>query len=360
MALKKIGTNKWRINVSWMDKTKGYPVGKQATFTGTRSEATIKEAELLKELKAQCSLTASSPYANTFKDLVELYRENTKLRGRCSSSQDRMLTFLSRELGHLRIETFAEFFDKYIQNLQSSVSVRGTLRSPGTINFYIAITKAIFWLAVKRDIIVKNPISQSRFPLFNVRPRDRVLKDEEWHNLVNVISVNKPQILPIVKFMSMIPCRTMELVGAKREQYDPDSRTIYIPDSKAKVPIYKPVPEELYGYFDSLPQDCPYLFYREYPNDMKYYPLTTLRDAWDFCCRKAGISNYRVHDLRHWAVTKLIMAGNTEQDIADIAGWTSPAMLRVYYHKDIFRSAKRIQIPKFSVGLSQEPLRQTA
>ena len=79
MALKKIGTNKWRINVSCMDKMKGYPVGKQATFTGTRSEATIKEADLLKELKAQCSLKKSSPYASTFKDLVALYRENATM-----------------------------------------------------------------------------------------------------------------------------------------------------------------------------------------------------------------------------------------------------------------------------------------
>ena len=352
MALKKIGTNKWRINVSWMDKTKGYPVGKQATFTGTRSEATIKEAELLKELKAQCSLTTSSPYASTFKDVVELYRENVKLRGRCSITVDKMLSLQSRELGHLRIESFAEHFEKYMQNLQNSISIRGKQRSPCTINWYIAIAKAVFNLAVKRDIVEKNPITQARFPISKVRSRDRVLKDEEWQRLISAISEHKPQILPIIKLMSVIPCRTMELVGAKREQYDPSTRTIYIPDSKAKRPIYKPVPEELYGYFDSLPEDSPYLFYRKDRNG-EYRPLTTLRNALIFCCNKVGISNYRVHDLRHWAVTKLIMAGNTEQDVADISGWTSTAMFKVYYNKDSFRSAKRIRIPKFRDGLEQ-------
>jgi hypothetical protein len=142
MALKKIGTNKWRINVSWMDKAKGYPVGKQATFTGTRSEATIKEAELLKELKAQCSLTTSSPYASTFKDLVELYKENAKLRGRCSYGTVAMYNLLSRELGHLRIENFADHFEKFMQNIQNSISPRGKLRCPSTINRYIATVKA--------------------------------------------------------------------------------------------------------------------------------------------------------------------------------------------------------------------------
>jgi len=359
MALKKIGTNKWRINVSCMDKVKGYPVGKQATFSGTRSEATIKEAEHLKELKAQCSLTTSSPYASTFKDLVALYRENAKLRGRCSKNHGDMLTLLSRELGHLRIESFADHFEKYMQVLQNSISVRGKLRSSNTINRYVATTRAVFGLAVKRDIVVKNPITQARFPEFEVRPRDRVLTDEEWKSLISEICKYKPEILPVIKFMAMIPCRTMELVSAKREQYDPTTRTIYIPDSKTKKPIYKPVPEELFGYFDSLPESCPYLFYRK-DKSGKYLPLTTLRAAWNYCCKKVGISDYRIHDLRHWAITKLIMAGNTEQDVADIAGWTTTAMLVVYYHKDSFRSAKRIIIPKLSDNFVQEPLRQTA
>ena len=359
MALKKIGTNKWRINVSCMDKVKGYPVGKQATFTGTRSEATIKEAELLKELKAQCSLTTSSPYASTFKDLVALYRENAKLRGRCSSNHDDMLILLSRELGHLRIESFADHFEKYMQTIQNSISIRGKLRSPGTINRYVATVRAVFGLAEKRDIVMKNPITQGRFPRYKVRPRDRVLTDEEWKSLIDVIRERKPFILPIIKFMAMIPCRVMELVSAKREQYDPSTRTIYIPDSKAKRPIYKPVPQEMFSYFDSLPQDCPYLFYRK-DQYGEYRPLTNLRDAWGYCCKEVGISDYRIHDLRHWAITKLIMAGNTEQDVADVAGWTSTAMLVVYYHKDSFRSAKRIRIPEFSDNLVQEPLRQTA
>jgi integrase len=101
-----------------------------------------------------------------------------------------------------------------------------------------------------------------------------------------------------------------------------------------------------------VPEDCPYLFYRK-DQSGGYRPLTTLRKELIFCCKKVGISNYRVHDLRHWAVTKLMMAGNTDQDVADVAGWTSTAMFKVYYHKDSFRSAKRIRIPKFSDGLTQ-------
>ena len=264
-----------------------------------------------------------------------------------------MVELADRELGHLRIESFVDNFAVYCQTLANSLTVRGTPYTPTSINRLKAIVRAAFQHAVNLEILSRNPITQIKFPTFKEKPRDRVLTDEEWQRLINTIREHKPQILPIIKFMAMVPCRTMELVGAKRKHYDLSSRTIYIPDSKAMIPIYKPVPEDLYDYFDSLPQDCPYLFYyKNYKGECR--PLThNLRNAWRYCCKKAGISNYRIHDLRHLAITKLIMAGNTDQDIADIAGWTSTAMFKVYYRKDSFRSAKRIRIPKFSYNLAE-------
>ncbi|MCL2688769.1 MAG: hypothetical protein FWE57_02830 [Chitinispirillia bacterium] len=56
MAPKNLGTNKWRIKVSVLDKKKGYPIGKQETFKGTRAEATIREAErFLAQCLQQCN-----------------------------------------------------------------------------------------------------------------------------------------------------------------------------------------------------------------------------------------------------------------------------------------------------------------
>jgi len=341
MAPKNLGTNKWRIKVSVLDKMKGYPVGKQETFKGTRAEATIREAELLKELKARCSLTTQQQ-ASTFKDLIAMYLQKIESRGRCSLGYRQMVELVGRQLGHLRLESFADHFAVFCQNLAHTPTVRGTPHTPGSINRHKAVVRAVFQHAVNLEILSKNPITQVKFPTFRVKPRDRVLTDEEWQRLINTIREHRPDILPIVEYMAMVPCRKMELVSAKREQYDPIEKNIYIPDSKAGIPIYKPVPDNMLDYFNNIPVDCPWLFYQEF-EPKKYRPLNCLRYAWVDCCSKAGIEDYRIHDIRHWAVTKLLMAGNTERDVASVAGWKDTTMIKVYYLSDGRRSARSIK-----------------
>ena len=210
------------------------------------------------------------------------------------------------------------------------------------MNAYKAIARAAFQHAVNLEILPKNPITQVKFPIFKGKPRDRVLTDEEWQRFVGVIREHKPFILPIVEYMATVPCRVMELATAKREQYDPIEKHIYIPDSKAGIPIYKPVPDKMLDYFNSIPADCPWLFYQKIGQE-KYRPLIYMRHPWTYCCKKSGIVDYHIHDLRHWAVTKLLMAGNTERDVASVAGWKDTTMIKVYYLSDGRRSARSIK-----------------
>jgi integrase len=337
MALKKLtGPNKWRINASAWDKVKGQAVGKQVTFTGTKSEATIREAELLKELKARCSLTTAQR-TSTFEDLIRLYKHNIETRGRCSNNHANMVDLICRELGHLKIEGFAECFEGYRKRLICGTTVRGKPRKAASVNRYTSIVKAIFNHAVKLDILQKNPISSVRFPRLKETARDRYLNEEERLRLLNTIREHRPHILPIVRFMLLVPCRVSELTTAKREQYNPFTRTIYIPDSKAGVPIYKPVPEELLSYFNAIPSNCPWLFYW-IDNTGKYRQIISPQRPWRFCLKTAGIENVRIHDLRHISATDLYAAGNPERAIMDVAGWKTP-MLSTYRHKDSFRSA---------------------
>jgi integrase len=137
-----------------------------------------------------------------------------------------------------------------------------------------------------------------------------------------------------------VPCRVSELTAAKREQYNPFTGTVYIPDSKAGIPIHKPVPKEMKDYFNSIPAKCPWLFY--WTNETgEYRPFITLQKPWKFCLKAAGISDLRIHDLRHISATDLYEAGNAERTIMDVAGWKTP-MLSSYRHKDSLRSAQTI------------------
>ena len=57
------------------------------------------------------------------------------------------------------------------------------------------------------------------------------------------------------------------------------------------------------------------------------------RGDWQKALRKAGISDFRFHDLRHTAATHMRSTGATAQDIADFLGHKTLAMVKRYSHE---------------------------
>ena len=57
------------------------------------------------------------------------------------------------------------------------------------------------------------------------------------------------------------------------------------------------------------------------------------RDYWQPALRRAGLPNFRFHDLRHTCATLLLLAGDSVNSIADRLGHSSPEMIwRTYGH----------------------------
>jgi len=290
--IKNVSTNKWKVEVSKRVSWAPYPVKKKATVKGTKTEAKLKEAELIRALETALSgsLTvrpAQSTYSVTnFGDAISLYKGKLKAAGNLSVSYGRKMEWVRRELGHLSIEGMAENFRDWLQNFINTPAAKGTKRSAGTINLPIKIVKAVMGHLSDLGVIEKNPITKAMFPKGREKPRDAYLSEAERQHLLKVIEKERPYILPIVKFMMQVPCRVSELVSANRDQLRND--TIYIPTSKNGEALHKPVPLDMLGYFSSIPEDCPYLFYRKTATG-KYRPLTRcLSDAWGHCRRVAG------------------------------------------------------------------------
>ncbi len=337
MALIKNGPNQWRISVSVRVPGKKYPVSKTETFTGSKFEAEARRAEIFNALKngAPCSLKA--PLIQ-FKHLLEKYHDK---KAPFSKSHEILYRIAYRELGEISLSFFPEQFEAYLKNLRDSVTVHGKKRKAASYNRIISVVKAAFRLAKELEIVDYDPITKARFQKQEEKPRDRYLTDEERLRLFNAIREQRPYILPIIEYSIAVPCRKMELVTAKREQYNAFTNTVYIPDSKADIPIHKPVPATMVDYFRSIPADCPYLFYRQ---DKKgYHSLGDFKKAWKYCLKKAGLSNVHVHDLRHVAASDLYAAGVSERMIMDVAGWKTP-MLSTYRHRDSLKSAQAINL----------------
>ena len=161
---------------------------------------------------------------------------------------------------------------------------------------------------------------------------------------LNAIEASAPYLLPFVRYSLLVPCRKSELVNLPREAYNAFTNTVYVPKSKAGIPIHKPVPDEMKKYFQGIPAGCPWLFYRQ-DGEGDFHPLGDPRKAFKSCLKAAGLENVRIHDLRHVAASDLCACGNSERAIMDIAGWKTP-MLSTYWHKDSLKSAQTIQFSR--------------
>lgn len=339
MALEKIGPNQWRIKVCVRVAGKPFPVQKQERYEGTKTEAEARRVEIIKKLRD--GAPAGSLTHQTIKNLSEAIALFAEKRGPFSASHERKIRYLMQEIGHVELIMVPERFEAWLRVLRGTKARFRQTRSNASLNRYVEIVRAVFGLLTELEVISKNPITKARFPKLEEKPRDRYLNHEERLRLFNAIQQYRPYILPIVEYMSLVPCRKSELITARREQYNQFTKTIYIPDSKADIPIYKPVPDSMVEYFRSIPADCPWLFYWQ---DEKgaYRQLGTLQKPWTFCLKMAGLLNVRIHDLRHIAASDLYEAGNPERQIMDIAGWKTP-MLSNYRHKDGLKSAQAIR-----------------
>ncbi|HEX2955792.1 MAG TPA: site-specific integrase [Chitinispirillaceae bacterium] len=249
-------------------------------------------------------------------------------------------SYLNKELGTVILPDFAGVFDAFITAYRKTPTIHRKGRSAASPNRFIEIAQAAFNYAVKAELLDKNPITKHRFPKGEEKPRDRYLSDVERIRLLSAIREHRPYLIPFIEYNLAVPCRKSELVQAKREHYNPFANTILIPDSKADIPINKPVPPSMKEYFRNIPLDCPYLFYRQ-DREGKFHPLGDFKREWKFCLKQAGIVDTRIHDLRHISATELYSNGIPEREIMDIAGWKTP-MLSTYRHKNSLKTAQKI------------------
>jgi integrase len=339
MSIKNVSVGVWKVAVSVRVKSKPFPIKRKATVKGTKNAALLKEAELRKaaldegqvdgESSLKIAKIASSTFSvNTLGDGIGLYVDRLRAKGEASKATQVQYGWLDRELGHAPILGLGETFGAWLKVYTTSLTRSGKPRNPSTVNRVISMVKAVCNHLVDLEILTKNPITKARCPLTTVKAREVYLSPEERDRLLGVIHKEKPFLEPIVRFMLAVPCRAFsELVGAKREQLR--GNMIFIPKSKNGDALYKPIPSNMVDYFNSIPDGCPYLFYRKVGET--YLPLSNLAEVWKTVRKRAGLPNLRIHDLRHVAVTDLITRGVPTHVLMKVAGWRSD-MTRTYFN----------------------------
>lgn len=215
---------------------------------------------------------------------------------------------------------------------------RGTL-SASTVRLELALLGHVFTTAIKewRIGIVVNPVSNIRKPSAGEGRNRRLRPEEEVELLQAVDAYSNPMLGWIVRIALETGMRSGEITGLRLGDVDTARRLVHLSDTKNNSSRTVPMTRAAKAVFDKArdnpmrPPDCDLLFFGEVGKNGARHPYT-FNPAWLKIKRSLGLADLRFHDLRHEAVSRLVEAGLSDQEVASISGHKSMQMLKRYTH----------------------------
>ncbi len=198
----------------------------------------------------------------------------------------------------------------------------GRMPSLGTINNDHIILKHVFSVAERRDLVTVNPAKKVPIPDAN-NERDRVLTEDEWHRLYEAAA---PHTQPILLIAYRLGPRLGEIMKLTWDRVDLQRGFIKLRgvDTKTKEPRLVPLTEDTRKCLAELAKVRSLATNRVFLYEGM--PINEIKNAFKTATRRAGITDFRFHDLRHCAATNLRRAGVDTVTAMKIVGHKSEKM----------------------------------
>lgn len=204
---------------------------------------------------------------------------------------------------------------------------RGGTSSP-TIRRDLAVLSSIFSCALSWDWFDANPIKN--FDKRVVRenpPRVRYLTPEEYERL---LAAAAPYLRPIIQVALQTGMRAGELLPLQWPQVNLRRREITLTVTKTDMPRVVPLTADAVTTFVSIPRHpvSPYVFHKPTTGEPYKRIIIGFRGA----VRRAGIADFRFHDLRHTYASWAVQAGMDLYRLSRILGHSTTEMTSKYAH----------------------------
>jgi integrase len=227
----------------------------------------------------------------------------------------------------------AEYRDKLLKEpMRKKGEKKDRILSNATVVRYLASLSVCFSYGVQ-DLgwLERNPVKDVRKPTPE-RGRVRFLSEDEHAALLAACKDSSNSALyPIVILALSTGARMSEILGLTWKDIDFKSQMIRLENTKngerRSVPLTGVAHELLIGLRKVRRIDSDYLFPRK---DGK--KPVEIRKQWEKAVQRAGLKDFRFHDLRHTAASYLAMAGGSLLEIASILGHRKMDMTKRYSH----------------------------
>ena len=323
------GKVRYRVQV----RLKGHPV-QTATFE-RKTDAKQWAQDIESAIRHGRHFKDSEAKRHTLAELIDRYVELVAPTLKSGHDRERHLERWKAELGHLVLADvspakIAEVRDK----LLSEPTVRGEHRNPATVVRYLATLSHALSIASKEwGWVYDNPVLKVRKPK-EPRGRVRFLSDEERDRLLNACKQShNPVLYPVVVLALSTGMRHGEILRLTWDDVDLALGRITLHETKNDerrvVPLTGHALDVMKDYARVRRLDTKLVFPSKAAASQK--PMD-IRRPWETAVQKAGIVDFRFHDLRHSCASYLAMNGASLAEIAEVLGHKTLQMVRRYAH----------------------------
>lgn len=213
----------------------------------------------------------------------------------------------------------AKDIENYKQQRINTPTDRGTSRKISSVNRELELLRAILNFAFQNEWIIKNPFMLSKGIISKASEveRERILSIEEESRLLSVCTGRRAHLRPLLICALDTAVRRGEIFKMKWRDVSFPTNEIYIPQTNSKTESARTVgmtprlKEELEGLWEASPKDG---------NGLVFGITTTIKTAFGSACKEAGIGDFRFHDCRHTATTRMIASGSPHTEVMKITG----------------------------------------
>lgn len=350
---KRKDTNRWTCDFYY----NGERIVKTLKFARTKKEAEQAEAVIMNQVFQQAYGFDSKPDKRFDDFVVETFLPYSETNKK-SFYYDVLICRVLVPAFHAK--TLRQITPPMIEALKQewlkTPTKHGRKRSPATVNRHLGVLSKIFSLAEDAELVESNPCKRVRkFRLDNQRMR--VLSAEEEMRLFSALGKNE-LVKQIVQIALNTGLRRGEIFDLKWFDLDFGRGLIQVRVSKSSRKRLVPMNETVRSLLNSLEKTSEFVFPSPKTNRRLNQIKTSFRKAVD----KAGLEDFRFHDLRHTAASRMAAAGADPFTLMKILGHSDIRMTARYTHATdaaLKRAVTNLDVfSQFSNELATEDKRQ--
>jgi len=256
----------------------------------------------------------------TLGQLVQRYSDSVSIRKkRCKIEQIELRAFLRypiclKKLSELRTADFAEYRDLRLRTIKPT----SLKRSLTPIRHLFEVARKEWGLPIN-----DNPVVALNFKAADVK-RERRLQPYELKRILDAASSCRNRLIsPIIRLALETGMRRGEILNLQPKDIDLPRSQLFIPTSKTGQGRTIPLSQGAVTILENACNAKEWLF-----------PISAnaFRLSWDRLRKRAGLRDFRFHDLRHEAISRFFEIGLTPPEVSLISGHLNLRTLTRYSH----------------------------